>query len=141
MDGVHPPVQLAEPEKVVGLSVSPGFLGTLSVEPALGRGFSLSDENPDREPAVILSDGCWKSRFGGDRSVLGRRMLLDGTAYSVVGVLPPSFEFMDSQISLLAPIRFRRADIRVISLCCQGVARLKPGVTLAQANAHAAHGR
>jgi putative ABC transport system permease protein len=129
---------LAQPEKVLGLSVSPGFLGTLGVRPVLGRGFSQSDENPDSEAVVLLSDGYWKSRFGGDRSVLGRRMLLDGNAYSVVGVLPPSFEFMDGQISLLAPLRFRRADIRLISFCCQGVARLKPGVTIAQANADVA---
>lgn len=70
--------------------------------------------------------------------MLGRRMLLDGNAYSVIGVLPPSFQFMDREISLLAPLRFRRADILLISFCCQGVARLKRGVTLAQAKADVA---
>jgi predicted permease len=126
---------LAEPEQVPGLSVSNRFLATLGVQPALGRGFTRSDENPDNERTVMLADGYWRSRFGGNRSVLGRRILLDGTAYTVIGVLPPSFQFMDWKISLLAPFRLRRAEINLISFCCQGIARLKPGVTLAHANA------
>ena len=87
---------------------------------------------------VILSDGYWNSRFGGDRSILGRRIVLDGHAYEVVGVMPPAFQFMDRKVSLLVPLRLNRADIRLISFCCQGIARLKPGVTLTQANADVA---
>ena len=79
---------LAEPEKVPGLSVSNRFLAILGVQPAFGRGFTASDEDPGSERAVLLSDGYWRSRFGGDRSVLGRRILLDGNAYTVAGVLP-----------------------------------------------------
>ena len=86
----------------------------------------------------MLSDGYWRSRFGGNRSVLGRRILLDGNTYAVIGVLPPSFEFMDREILLLVPFRVRRTDVRLINFCCQGVARLKPGVTLIQANADVA---
>jgi predicted permease len=63
---------------------------------------------------------------------------LDANAYTVIGVLPPSFQFMDQKISLLASFRFRRAEIRLIGFCCQGIAKLKPGVTLAQANADVA---
>jgi putative ABC transport system permease protein len=125
----------AEPEQVPGLSVSDRFLGTLGIRPALGRGFTISDEDPENERTVMLGDGYWRSRFGGSRGVLGRRILLDGNAYTVIGVLPPSFQFMDWKISLLAPFRFRRAEIYLIGFCCQGLARLKPGVTLAQANA------
>ena len=126
---------LAEPEKVPVLAVSHRFLAVLGVQPALGRGFTASDEEPKSERTVILADGYWRSRFGGDRSVLGRRIVLDGNAYAVVGVLPPSFQFMDQKASLLAPVKFNRADVRLISFCCQGIARLKPGVTLAQADA------
>ncbi len=129
---------LAEPEQVPGLSVSNRFLPVLGVQPALGRAFTASDEDTKSERAVMLSDGYWRSRFGGDHSVLGRRILLDGNAHAVIGVLPPSFQFMDRKISLIAPLRFNRASVRLISFCCQGVARLKPGVTLAQANADVA---
>ncbi len=129
---------LAQPEEVPGLSVSHRFLSVLGVQPALGRGFTASDENPKSERALMLTDGYWRSRLGADRSVLGRRILLDGDAYAVIAVLPPSFQFMDRKISLVAPLRFNRAEVRLVSFCCQGVARLKPGVTLSQANADVA---
>jgi putative ABC transport system permease protein len=126
---------VAEPEEVPALLVTNRFLAVLGVQPALGRSFTPSDDNPAGERAVILSNGYWKSRFAGDRSILGRRIMLDGDAHQVVGVMPPSFQFMDSPVSLLIPFRMNRADIRLISFCCQGLARLKPGVTLTQANA------
>lgn len=129
---------VAKPEEVPGLSVSHRFLSVLGVRPALGRDFAQADENPDRDRVVMLSDGYWRSRFGSDRSVIERRVLLDGNAYNIVGVLPPAFQFMDHKISVLAPFRMRRADIRLISFCCQGIARLKPGVTLDQADADVA---
>jgi predicted permease len=129
---------MGEAEQVPGISVSHRFLPILGVEPALGRAFSASDENPAGERTVMLTDGYWRSRFGGDRSVVGRRMLLDGNASTVIGVLPRSFQFMDQRISLLAPMRLNRADVRLIGFCCGGVARLKPGVTIAQANADVA---
>ena len=129
---------LAEPEKVPGLTVSNRFLATLGVQPTLGRGFTAADEDPENEGTVMLGDGYWRSRFGGSRTVLGSRILLDGNAYTVIGVLPPSFQFMDWKVSLVAPFRFRRTEIRLIGFCCQGVARLKPGVTLAEANADVA---
>ena len=126
---------VAEPEEVPALSVTNRFLAVLGVEPAIGRPFTPLDDDPRSERAVILSDGYWKSHFGGDRSVLGRRIMMDGDAHEVVGVMPPSFRFMDRPVSLLMPLRLNRADIRLISFCCEGVARLKPGVTLTQANA------
>lgn len=129
---------LAEPEEIPALLVTNRFFSVLGVQPAIGRPFTPSDDDPKSQPAVILLDGYWKSRFGGDRSVLGRRIMMDGDAHEVVGVMPPSFEFMDRPVSLLVPLRVYRADIRLISFCCQGVARLKPGVTLTQANADVA---
>ena len=93
---------VAEPEKVSGLLASHRFLAVLGAQPAFGRAFTAADEDPHGERTVILSDGYWRSRFGADRSVLGRRIVLDGNAYSVIGVLPPSFQFMDRDISLLA---------------------------------------
>ncbi|WP_321473103.1 ABC transporter permease [uncultured Paludibaculum sp.] len=129
---------LGTPEEVPGLVVTQGFLSTLEARPALGRGFTREDEDPAHEQTVMLSDGYWQSRFGGDRAVLGRRIVLDGNAHEVIGVLAPSFQFMDRKVSLLAPLRFRRAEVRLISFCCQGIARMKPGVSLEQASADVA---
>jgi putative ABC transport system permease protein len=129
---------LGEPEEVPGLTVTNRFLAVLGVQPALGRPFLPSDDDSKGERTVMLSDGYWKSRFGGERSVLGRRIMLNGTATTIIGVLPPSFQFLDRKISLILPQRLNRAEVRLIGFCCQGVARLKPGVTLAQANADVA---
>src|SRR3954454_11981672 len=129
---------IGQPEEVRGLSVTDRFLSVLGLQPELGRGFTAFDDDPKSEPTVILSDGYWQSRFGGDRTVIGRRIMVDGNPREVIGVLSPSFQFLDRQASLLIPLRFNRAAIRLISFCCQGVARLKPGVTLAQANADVA---
>ncbi len=125
---------LAEPEQAAGLAVSRSFLPVLGVQPAIGRGFTKADEDPKGEATVMLSDGFWRSRFGADPSTVGRRILLDGKAHTIIGVLPASFQFMDRAISLIAPLRIERSSIWLISFCCDGVARLKPGVTLAQAN-------
>jgi putative ABC transport system permease protein len=129
---------LPVPEEVSGLMVTDSFLRVLGVQPAFGRQFSVSDVDPGSERTVILSDSYWRSHFGGERAVLGRRLLLDGDAYAVVGVLPASFQFMDEQIALLVPYHFRREEVRLFSFCCQGIARLKAGITLAQANADVA---
>ena len=118
--------------------MSPAFLQTLGVQLELGREFTTADGIPGSERVVILSDSFWRARFGGDRSILGRQLRLDGNGYTVVGVLPPSFRFMDRQISLIAPLRFNRAEVPLIQFCCQGIARLKPGVTLAAADADVA---
>jgi predicted permease len=126
---------LTEPEEVPGLSVTNRFLSVLDTQPALGRRFTASDDDPGGERTVMISDGYWKSRFGGNPSALGRSIVLNGNAYTVIGVLPPSFQFLDRRISVLLPLRFNRAEVRLFSFCCQGIARLKPGVTLAQANA------
>jgi predicted permease len=125
-------------EEVPSLTVTSRFLRVLGVQPVIGRAFNPSDEDPGSEQTVILSDGYWKSHFGADPSVLARPLVMDGSPVHVVGVLPPAFEFMDRTPSLLVARRMNRQDIRLISFCCQGIARLKPGVTLDQANADVA---
>lgn len=129
---------LTQPEQVRDLLVTNRFLPVLGVMPVLGRAFTASDDDPSSQPTIILTDGYWKSRFAGDPAVLGRRILIDGKPHEIVGVLPAAFQFMDRPISFLAPLRIRRADVRLVSFCCQGIARIKPGATLAQANADVA---
>ena len=129
---------LAEPEEVPVLSVTHGFLPVLQVRPALGRWFTALDDSPAGEHTLMLTDAWWKARFGGDPSVLGRRILVDGNACEVIGILPPSFAFMDHRFSVLMPQRFDRARIPLISFCCQGFARLKPGVSVEHAGSDVA---
>jgi predicted permease len=123
----------AEPEEVPVLMVTDRLLPVLGVQPSLGRPFRPSDGGPT-ELTVMLSDGYWRSRFAGDPRVLGRRITIDGDPTEVIGVLPPSFEFMDQKISLLMPLYFNRAQVRLFNFNFQGIARLKPGVTIEQAN-------
>jgi putative ABC transport system permease protein len=134
-DGTSSVTGLAEPEEVPVLLVTNRLLPILAVQPALGRGFTASDDDPKSARTVMLSDGYWRARFGGDRTVLGRRIMVDGNAREVVGVLPPSFQFMDQKISLLMPLRFNRSEVHLGNFSYQGVARLKPGVTMVQSNA------
>ena len=126
---------LAEPEEVASLSATHRLLPALKVQPALGRAFTEADDDPKSPRAVMLTDGYWRSRFGGDRSVLGRRLMADGDAYEVIGVLPAGFQFMDRKFSLLFPMRRSRAEVQLGNFSYQGLARLKPGVTLEQASA------
>lgn len=129
---------LAEPDEVPALLVTSRVLPMLGVQPVLGRGFTDADADPKSPPTLMLSYGYWKSRFGGERSVLGKRLMVDGAAQEVIGVLPASFTFMDYQMSLVAPLQLDRSRERLVHFSYQGIARLKPGVTLAQANADVA---
>lgn len=126
---------VAEPEEVPALYASHQLLPALGTRPALGRGFTAADDDPKGVRTVMLSDGYWKSKFGGAPNILGRRLILDGDAHEVIGVLPPDFQFMDRRISLLIPYRLNRSEVHLGNFSHQGLARLKPGKTIADANA------
>jgi hypothetical protein len=80
------------PERVVGESVSAGFFDVLGVSPALGRSFLTEEDRQDAAPVVILTHDFWERRLGGDTGVLERSLMLDGSVYQVVGVLPRGFQ-------------------------------------------------
>ncbi len=124
-----------EPELLNGAVVSHGMFATLGVQPALGRGFTESEDKPNAPGVFVISDSLWKRRFGGDKNVLGRTVKLnDGITYTIIGVMPPSFRFPDPPTTeVWTPAQFAatnrgNAYLRVIG-------RLKPGVTLVQAQA------
>jgi predicted permease len=128
----------AEPQKVDGVDVTQGVLPILGVQPLVGRLFSQADDSPGGQETVILSYGYWQSHFGGDRSAIGRTIVADSRPREIIGVLPAKFRFLDQDPALFFPMRQDRAKTYLGNFSFQGLARLKPGVSLAQANADAA---
>jgi predicted permease len=126
---------LAEPEQVRTVAVSDGVLQTLGVPPAVGRWFSKVDQVPNAPGSVMLSYGYWRRRFGGDRAVIGRNIMVDSQPREIVGVMPPGFRFVDSDFDLTAPLAFDRGKLILAGFGFHGIARLKPGRTIAEANA------
>ena len=122
-------------ESVHGLLVSAGFFGTLGVRPMLGRDFRPDEDAPGASPVVMLRYGAWQRRFGGRRDVVGQTVNLSGVAYTIVGVLPPEFEFAPREIAeFIEPLR-PTGDCQKRRSChdLDGVGRLKDGVTVAGA--------
>ena len=122
-------------EQVPSGTVTANFFDTFGVAPALGRGFRADEETAAGADVVVLSDGLWRRRYGGDPSILGRAIQVDGTPTVVVGVMPPTFDF-PAGVQLWTPIRFGTPDTSVRRFhFLRGVARLAPGVTVAAAQA------
>ena len=121
-----------ESERVAGASVTPGLFGMLGVEPELGRGFAEADAaEPGFETVAIISHGVWQRLFGGDPSVVGRAMPVNGRALAVIGVMPAGFGFPERH-DVWLPYRADRADGRA-RRGVTAVALLAPGRTLTEA--------
>ncbi len=121
------------PEQLAGVVTTPGFLGILGVRPALGRDFVESDAGPDAPSVVILTDGFWQRRFGGDPDVLGSEIVLNEQPRTVVGILPRDFRFMDSPMDVLAPLTEDPSTASRSDHNMEAVARLRDGVDLGAA--------
>ena len=104
----------------------------------LGRSFSAEDDTPGAPRRVMLTHGYWQRRFGGADTVVGQQLVIDGTSVEVIGVLPASFKFLRTRPAIVLPMPLDANAPRFISFGFQALARLKPGVTLAQANADVA---
>jgi putative ABC transport system permease protein len=125
---------VAQPENIGGYAVSPNFLALVGVLPILGRDFLPSEEKQGTAPVILLSYQLWQTHLGGDPAVLGRSISLDGRSFAIVGILPPTFRYLDRS-DVLVPIgvfanemgdRGDRGDMDVVG-------RLSPGVALSQA--------
>jgi putative ABC transport system permease protein len=127
-----------EPELVVGQLVSSDFFRVFGVAPALGRTFNPDEFTPGRENAIVLSHRLWTRRYGGDPSVIGRSVSVNSRPYTIVGVMPPSFEYPGSRYGLWTPLPSpRTAEMPPVNRSAhylQVVGLLKPSTTLAQAN-------
>jgi predicted permease len=123
-----------DPEQANTLLVTEGTLRALGVQPALGRWFSLADDQPGTPETVILSNAYWQRRFGGDPGVIGRAMTIDSRPREVIGVMPARFTLQGFPVDLILPSRINLAQPPA-DFNYQALARLRPGVTVAQANA------
>jgi predicted permease len=127
---------LAEPERLQALDVTDGTLPLLGIPPLLGRTFTRQDDSPGSPDTVVLMYGFWKKQFGGSPSVIGQNITLDGTPRQVIGVMPQQFHFLDmTDPAVLLPFKFDRSKVTLGNFSQQGLARLKPGVTIQQASA------
>jgi len=126
---------LAVPEEVNAAFVTDGVLETLGVPPLTGRELTAADQLPNGAQNVVLGYGYWQRRFGGDRSVIGRTIVVDGQTRTIVGVMPRGFRLVDADFDILVPYAFERNKQPLAGFGFQGVGRLKPGVTIAEANA------
>ena len=126
---------LAEPEQVRTAYVSDGLFQALGTPPEVGRWFSAADQIPRGPETVMLSYGYWQRRFGGNRAVIGRNMMVDSRPREIVGVMPKGFQFVDADFDLVGPLAFERGKLILAGFGFHGIARLKPGATIADANA------
>ena len=126
---------VAEPEEVDAVLVSAGVLEALGVQPVLGRQLSQDDQVPAGAASIMLGYEYWQRRFGGDPAVIGRAITVMGVDREIVGVLPRGFRIADTGMDLVAPFAFDRSRLMLPTFDYRGIARLRPGATLAEANA------
>jgi putative ABC transport system permease protein len=125
-----------EPEHVNGVDVTSGTLPLLGVVPALGRVFTQADDSPGAPETVILSYGYWRKKFSADPAVIGRSITMDGRPRQIIGVLPKDFHFLNyDEMSIVLPFQWDRNKTKLGNFSQEALARLRPGVTIEQANA------
>ena len=123
-----------EPEQIFGMDLTDGVFPLLGVTPALGRTFNRADCEPGAPDTIVLTYGYWQHKLGGDRSVIGRTLTVDGKPHQII-VTFEHFVFLDNaDVQFYLPMQFDRAKLKLGNYSFEGVARLKPGVTIERAN-------
>jgi len=125
----------SEPERLIGARVTAGLFEMLGARPAQGRIFLDEEDQPGHETVAILSDGLWRRKFGADPGVIGQSITLNATSFTVVGIMPPTFQFPDRDTALWTPMAFNAGQAQQHgSHYLAVIGRLKPGATPEQAN-------
>lgn len=129
-----------QPEQVRAQRMTDGLLPALGAAPTIGRGFTRQDDSPGNPKTAILMYGYWQRKFGGDRSIVGRTIKIDGDAHQVIGVMPRGFHFFgqEEDPAVLVPFQFDRNKMFLGNFSYRAIARLKPGVSINQAGADVA---
>jgi hypothetical protein len=128
-------------ERLHGVFASADFFSTLGIQPALGRAFTAQEQQPGRDQVVVLTDDLWRSHYGADPQIIGRTIRIDGANQTVIGVMPPEFAYplFWGQLGAIRPLVLAADWQHERGTHWLGaIARLKPGVSLAQAQAEAA---
>ena len=99
-----------EPERVSGYAVTANFFPLLGAQPLLGRTFLTDEDRPGANQVALLSYSLWQSRYGGDRNIINREILLNGEKHSVVGVMPASFQYFEKDARVWVPIALDQED-------------------------------
>ena len=121
-----------QPQRVRVMRVSASFFSVIGTKPSIGRDFRLDEDQPGAPRVALLANGLWKRRFAGDPGIVGQPIVLDGNSYDVIGVLPANFELTPEEIFVpIAQSTARAAGAPTVGT----YARLKPGVTVASAQA------
>jgi len=130
----------AEPERVPGMRVSAEFFPLIGVKPALGRDFLPEEEEPGRDRVVLLSNGCWRRRYGADPAIVGRGIAIEGESYAVIGVLPdfPMFRVLNRAIDIYTPLALPTSALSREDHSISVYARLRPAVRVARARSEMA---
>jgi putative ABC transport system permease protein len=124
----------AEPEQVPAMMITHQTIPMLGIEPILGRAFNVADDSPGMPETVVLSHGYWVRRFGQDPGVVGRSITIDGRSREIIGVLPAG-RFLRSSPDVYLPFQWDRSETFLGNFSYQAVGRLRPEVTIEQANA------
>lgn len=125
-----------ETSRLHGAEVSPSLFALLGAAPQAGRFFAEGEERPKPSPVVVLSDRLWRERLGGERTAVGRSLVVDGRACEIVGIAPAGFAFPDRETALWTPFEdptLTDASVQGGMWLLQGIGRLRPGVTAADA--------
>jgi predicted permease len=124
-----------DPERIEANGISYNFFPLLGINPILGSSFLPTDDQPGAPKVTIISYRMWADRYGADRNIVGREILLDGQKYTIVGVMPSGFQFLEPEIALWVPIAFSKEELAARdNHYLNVIARLRPKVTPERAN-------
>jgi predicted permease len=130
--------EAGRPERVLGMGVTPSFFRVAGVKAEVGRTFSEDEGEVGHEDRVVLSHRFWQERFSGDPRAVGRQLRLDGRPFTIVGIMPKEFQFIDADVRLWTPLAFtaeQRSDDNRHNNSWESIGRLRPGATIGQAQA------
>ena len=124
------------PERITAYAVTANFFPLFGVSPEIGRGFNADDDRPGAQKVAVLSHSLWQTRYGADPQILNREIQLDGEKHTVVGVMPAGFQYLESDVRMWVPLALDPEEManrggHYLTV----VARMKPNVTLNQAQA------
>ena len=127
------PLSSTPPERVVAAGASASLFSVLGVPAEQGRAFNEEEDRVGAPDVVVIGDALWRTHFGADPHLVGRRLVVNGVNREVVGIMPPSFRFPNAQTQIWTPLQLDPANPPPTAFAYNGVARLKPGVTIADA--------